>query len=134
MATKLEAQNRNPDHRQDRTNPLLINVETGMLLPNTPLLRRHPKMRLYTADKDLPVEERMRWLSGATKRAAAPKVINSVEEENTFDMGKATKDELIVFAFDNFQVTLPSALSPKQLRTEIAKLAAAAESAEELAG
>ena len=127
MATKQEAQNRNPDHRQDRTNPFLINVETGMLLPNTPLLRRHPKMRLYTADTDLPLDERMRWLSGATKRAAAPKVINSVEEESTFDMGRATKDEIIAFAYENFAVTLPSALSVKQLRAELARLAAAAE-------
>ena len=129
---KLEVVNRNPDHKQDRVNPFLINTETGHVFPNTPLLRKEPNMRLYTADVNMPLEERMRWLSGATKRMASPKVINTVEDDRVFDMAAATKDELIVFAFENYNVTLPNSLSVKHLRDQVSKLANAAH-AEDLA-
>jgi hypothetical protein len=102
--------------KQDRTNPHVINIEDGRLMPNTPRLRIHPKYRVYTGPKDADVGTRMRWLEGATK---TPKIVNTMAEADAFDVGTATLDEMQVFALENFGLVLDTKKPMKTLRKEI---------------
>lgn len=115
--------------KQDRTNPHVINIEDGRLMPNTPRLRIHPLYRVYTGPKNADVGTRMRWLEGQT-RAGTPKLTNSKEAEDTFDVGTATADELVMFGLEHFGLTLDGKKPLKVLRKEIMDAAEKAEKAE----
>lgn len=82
---------------QDKKHPHVIHIDDGRLMPNVAKLRVHPKYRVYHGPIDASPEDRLRWLD-ANMRAPRPKIVNSQESSDTFDIGKATKDELIVFA------------------------------------
>jgi hypothetical protein len=121
-----EANSRTGKKKQDRDNPMVINIEDGRLMPNTPRLRAHKQYRVYSGPLDASVPQRMKWLEGALKQLPR-RVVNSAPEE-VFDIGTATADDLVVFAMENYGATLDPAHPLKKLRTEVAKLAAAAES------
>lgn len=82
---------------QDKQRPFLINRKNGRLLPNVARLRTHPDMQPYTGNVRASLEERMRYLRTGTFRQV---VDTSVTDETPFDVGTATKDELIAFAFN----------------------------------
>lgn len=119
--------------KQDRTNPMVINVEDGRLMPNTPRLRIHPLYRVYTGDIKADLGTRMRWLEGLA-RSGAPKLTNSKEAEDTFDVGTATVDDLVMFALEHFGLKLDPKKPMKALRREVMDAAEAAEKADRANG
>jgi hypothetical protein len=109
--------------RQDKTNPFLIHIEDGRLLPNTARTRKHPKYRVYTGDIRASQEERMAFIhSGIGGSINRPKVTNSAAEADEFDVGRATKDEMIVFAMQQFGVSLTADTDIRTMRKQIMQL------------
>jgi len=124
-ASNLEdAAGRSSKRRQDKTNPFVIHIENGRLMPNTPRLRTHAMYRVYGGALDAPLPERMAWLKGMQRMPR--KVVNTAPQD-VFDIGTATADDLVMFALEEYGATLDLALSLKKLRTKVAELAAAAE-------
>lgn len=138
MITEQQEQNlqsandRRTAKRQDRTNPHVINVNDGRLMPNTQRLRQHKEYRVYTGPSNADLPTRMRWLEGMRRRA--PKIIDSSTDaaDEPFDIGKATKEDIAVFAMENFGKVFDLSLPLKTMREELKKLADA-EAVQELA-
>ena len=91
----LAAANQRAKFKQDKTNPHVVNIEDGRLMPNIPGLRKHPMYRVYAGPKTDNPSERLRWLEGQS-RAGKAKLVNSKTEEDTFDVGTAKADCLRV--------------------------------------
>lgn len=121
------ANDRSSKKRQDRVNPMVIHIENARLMPNTPRLRVHKDYRVYTGNPTDDLETRKRWLKGVDRRT--PKVIDSTPDVAPFDVGTATADDLVMFAFENYGKVLDSALPPKKLREAVKALADAEASA-----
>ncbi len=120
--TNLAAATQRAKKKQDKTNPMVIHTTSGRLMPNTIRLRAHKDYRVYDGDINAPLSERMRWLEGRSKHWA-PKVVNSKEAEDLFDVGTATIDELVIFAVEQWGAALDPAKPAKVLRKEVMALA-----------
>jgi len=120
-----DANSRTGKKKQDRENPMVIHVEDGRLMPNTPRLRVHPMYRVYGGSLDASLPERMAWLKGMMRMPR--KVVNTAPADEAFDIGTATADDLVLFALEEFGQVLDPTLPLKKLRTRVAELAAAAE-------
>lgn len=109
--------------QQDAKTPFLINRENGRLLPNVARTAKHPKMMPYTGSVKASLEERMRWIrTGGARRnvtASAP-----VVELPPFDVSTATREELVAFGKEEFNLDLNVKAPAHILRNQI--LAAAA--------
>jgi len=108
--------------RQNKQVPWLIR-DDGLIVPNVPLVAKKQNFRPYHGDIKAPLEDRMRYLQNLGSRR---RVINSAvlaDEEAPFDIAKATKDELISFAQDQFGEILDPALHLNKMRSMVAKLA-----------
>ena len=125
----LAAANARSKKKQDKANPMVININNGRLMPNTPRLRAHKDYRVYSGKLDASVPERMKWLAGALKQLPT-KVVNSKEAEDTFDVGTASVDDLVIFAMEQWAVTLDPSKPIKKLRAEVVALAEKAAQAE----
>lgn len=125
------ANDRSSKKRQDKTNPMVIHIENGRLMPNTPRLRAHKDYRVYTGDINANLITRMQWLAGA--RRSTPKIIDSTAAAPVFDIGTASPDDLIMFAFENYGQVLEPALPPKKLREAVKALAEAEAATTDLA-
>ena len=102
---------------QDKRHPMLINIKDGRMIPNVPKLRGHPNYRVYMGDPTASKEERLRVLhtQGLLESAAIvdsgprgvpqPGPIESPEGE-PFDVAKAQREELKIFAKQNYGVDL----------------------------
>lgn len=109
--------------KQDPSTPFLIHRENGRLMPNTVLLRKHKDYRPYTGSVKASHEERMLFLRTGSSR---PRMVNSVPEEAEaapFDLGKATKDEIVAFAFTEFGAAFDPGTDIRTLRKQLAALA-----------
>lgn len=99
--------------KQDAKVPFLINIHDGRLFPNIAKLRKGntakfgQNYRPYHGPAKATLEQRMQYLRSESTTApgvsAAPVVIDSetdtyVPPPPPFDIGKASKDELIAFA------------------------------------
>lgn len=97
--------------KQDAKTPFLINITDGRLFPNIAKLRKGntakfgQNYRPYHGPVKATLEQRMQYLRSESGTAvpAAPTVIDSetdayVPPPPPFDIGKATKEELITFA------------------------------------
>lgn len=115
--------------KQDKTNPMVVNIEDGRLMPNTPRLRVHPQYRVYAGPKDADAAGRLRWLEGQS-RGGKTKLVNSKADEDTFDVGTATADEMVIFALENYGLKLDPKKPLKTLRKELMEAAAKAEKIE----
>lgn len=115
------ANDRSSKKRQDKTNPHVIHVDNGRLMPNTPRLREHKDYRVYTGPKGADLPTRMRWLAGAQRRA--PALIDSSEASETFDLGKASAADLVMFAFENYGKVLDENTPLLELRKAIKAMA-----------
>lgn len=107
--------------RQDQRVPFLIR-DDGVLFPNVPLIAKKPNFRPYRGDIKAPLEERMKFLRGVSGR----RVINTevvADEEAPFDIAKASKDDLIKFAADEFGEIIDPADHLNKIRSQVAKLA-----------
>lgn len=111
--------------KQDQKTPFLIHQKDGRLMPNTPLLRKHKDYRPFTGSVKASLDERMLFLATGSTRS---RVINSAPEEEEdlppFDIGKATKDEMVAFAYTEFGAVLDPTKPIRDLRREIQALAA----------
>lgn len=108
--------------KQDLAMPFLINRKDGRLMPNTELMRKHADYRPYTGSVKASLSERMLFLSSGATR---PRMINSTPEDEPepFDIGKATKGELVDFAFNEFGAALDETADIRTLRKQLASLA-----------
>jgi hypothetical protein len=111
--------------KQDKTHPHLVNVKDGRLMPNTPKLREMADYRVYDGPIDGTREQRLAWVKKVIARNPV-KIVNTQVEES-FDIGKASKDDLVTFAYEQWGQTLDIAKPLKVLRDEVAKLAGAGE-------
>lgn len=111
--------------KQDKTHPHLINIKDGRLMPNTPKLRLLPDYRVYDGPIDGTRAQRMGWIKQAISRAPVKIVNTAPVEAAVFDIGKASKDDLITFAFERWGKTLDASKTLALLRTEVAALAQA---------
>lgn len=98
--------------KQDAKTPFLINIHDGRLFPNIAKLRKGNtakfglNYRPYHGPAKATLEQRMQYLRSETSvpgAPAAPIVIDSetdtyVPPPPPFDIGKASRDELITFA------------------------------------
>jgi len=106
--------------KQDATNPMVINIHDGRLMPNTPRLRTHKDYRVYTGDINATLPDRMRWLTG-TKRQPI-RVVNTQEATNEFDLGSASKEDIVTFAFEEYGAVLEPTQDIRKLRKEVIRL------------
>lgn len=108
--------------RQDKQVPFLIR-DDGVLMPNVPLIAKKPNFRPYHGDVAASLEERMQYLKGIPSRR---RVINSAvlaDQEAPFDIAKASKDDLIKFAEEEYGYTVDPATHLNKIRSDVAKLA-----------
>ncbi len=123
-----DAAGRSAKRRQDKTNPMVIHIENGRLMPNTPGLRKHPMYRVYGGALDAPLPERMNWLKGMMRMPR--QVVNTAPAE-VFDIGTATADDLVTFAFEEYGSVLDAKLPINKLRRTVAAMAEAANASTE---
>lgn len=115
--------------RQDKRVPFLIHIDDGRLMPHTPLIAKNPKYRPYLGKHDASEAERrayLKTLSNYGMPAARPVDTSPVGEtapQEPFVVAKATREELIAFAFDQFQVALDASEHLNALRAKVVKLA-----------
>lgn len=113
--------------KQDPKMPFLIHRVDGRLMPNTPLLRKHKDYMPFTGSVRASIEERKLFLSTGSTRA---RVVNSAPEDSEsepFDIGRATKEELVAFAFTEFGAALDPTIDIRTLRKQIQTLAKSGE-------
>lgn len=116
------AQARAARSKQDAKQPFVINRNDGRLMPNTPLLRKHKDYMPYTGSVKASLDERMNFIRTGSSRS---RVIDSTPEEvlPPFDVGAATKEELVAFAAAEFGVALSVDQDIRTLRKKIVSLA-----------
>lgn len=108
--------------RQNKLHPWLIR-DDGMIVPNVPLVAKKSNFRPYHGDIKASIEDRMRYLQNLGSKR---RVINSAvaaDEEAPFDIAKATKDDLIAFAADQYGEILDPALHLNKMRSIVANRA-----------
>lgn len=108
--------------RQNKAVPFLIR-DDGLLMPNVPLIAKKQNFRPYHGDVKWSLEQRLEYLKGQqTKR----RVINTAavaDDEAPLDIAKATKEELIAFALDEFVHVIEPDTHLNKVRSIVAKLA-----------
>jgi hypothetical protein len=108
-------------YKQDPKVPLLINLKDGRLLPNSINVRELPDYRPYTGNPKATLAERMVFIASSVG-GTRTRVINSEENEApVFDLGKASKDEIIAFAFQEFGMVLSESTDIRTLRRQVAE-------------
>lgn len=106
--------------RQNKQVPFVIR-DDGVLFPNVPLIAAKQRFRPYHGKLDASLEERQEYLKGLAPRR---RVVNTApDEEPPFDIARATKDELIQFAENEFGYTIDPAEHLNKVRSAVAKLA-----------
>jgi len=116
-------------NRQNKQTPFCIHVKDGRLMPNVPEILAHPDYRPYKGNYKASLDERMAYLrsggfGGAGKRAVVmPADDEPAVEQEPFDIAKASKEELVAFAFDQWTEVLSVDTHLTTLRSQVAKLA-----------
>lgn len=90
--------------------------EDGMLFPNVPLVAKKRNFRPYHGDLKAPLEDRIRAYNGQHRVRA---IVNSKEDEGPFDIGKAAKDEIVAFAFEEYGLVLDPADDVRTVRKKL---------------
>lgn len=109
---------------QDKTVPMLINIKDGRLIANSLNVRANPDYRPYGGRLDASLQERLAYIASSVG-SSRTRVINSAPEAATFDLGKATKAEIITFAMEEYGMVLSDETDVRTLRKQV--LAAAGE-------
>ena len=107
--------------RQDKKTPFLIHVDDARLIPNVEKLRKHPKYRVYTGPAGAKEAERRAWLDSMSGSGALHR--QAIVESKPFDISKASVDELVMFASDQYGVLLDPKEHHNKLRAQLRKLA-----------
>ena len=111
--------------KQDEKNPFLIHRENGRLLPNIAILRKNPKLMPYNGSVKASLDERMRFVRTGTTRQVVD-TSGSDALQPPFDVGTASKDDLIAFAFNEFGLTLNPNTPVHAMRRQVVAAANAA--------
>jgi hypothetical protein len=131
--------------KQDKKVPFLIHVHDGRLVPNVPqlggdgkLVPPNPLYRPFRGNPKASLDERMAYLaSGQGATGAVQTVTRTVVlapedvdpdltgDDAPFDIGKASREELVRFALDTYGVALSETTHLTRLRSEVNKLARA---------
>lgn len=109
-----EARMRN---RQSKNPPFLIR-DDGMLYPNVPLVAKKNNFRPYHGDPKASLDERMRYLSGQASR----RKVTYTPVDEPFELGKATADEVVAFAMEEFGAVLDVGTPIDKLRKQCYEL------------
>jgi len=104
--------------RQDKRTPFLINQDDGRLYPNTALVAKNPKYRPYHGDVRASEAERMAYLAGR-ETSTRRKVVLDPEP---FNLSRATADEIVSFAMEEYGAALDADQDINDLRAECFKL------------
>lgn len=113
-------------YAQDKKIPMLINIHDGRLIANSVAIRgdgtdSHPAntdYRLYTGSLSATLEERMAFISSSIGGSRS-RVVDTSVEAPTFDLGTATKEEIIAFAFTEFGMVLSENTDIRTLRKNV---------------
>lgn len=108
--------------RQNKEIPFLIR-DDGLLLPNVPLIAKKQNFRPYRGALNASLAERLEYLKGIPGRRRVINTATVPDEEAPFDIAKATKDELIKFAEEEFGEIVDPATHLNKIRSMVAKLA-----------
>lgn len=111
------ALNARSSRRQNKAQPWLIR-DDGQIFPNVPLLAKRKNMRVYTGDIKAPLEERMRYLQGMPGKRRI-----TFDEPEPFNITKASKEELVAFAFDEYSEVIEPTEHINKVRAMVCKLA-----------
>jgi hypothetical protein len=117
--TEEKLSNARNRRRQSRECPLLIR-DDGMLFPNVPLVAKKQNFRPYRGDPKASLAERMRYLQGFSQRRQV--VFNPEADAAPFELGKATADEIVAFAMEEYGAVLDAAKPLPDLRQECYRL------------
>lgn len=104
---------------QDKKIPLCINIHDGRLVPNVKNTRENPDYRPYMGDPNADVRTRLAALSVGQRPSVRVVASKPVIDVTTFDVSTATKDELTVFAFDEFGLVLEPTTHIATMRKQI---------------
>lgn len=108
--------------RQNKAVPWLIR-DDGMIFPNVPLIAKKQNFRPYHGDPGAPLPERMKYLQGFSMQRRRVVMSSPVVEPEPFDIAKATKEELIEFAMEEYSHPIDPDTHLNKVRAEVAKLA-----------
>lgn len=108
--------------RQNKTQPWLIR-DDGMIYPNTPLTAKNTRFRIYHGDVKASLEDRMRYLQNLGSKRRVINSATAADDEAPFDIAKASKEQLIEFAQEQYGEILDPALHLNKMRSMVAKLA-----------
>lgn len=123
MAVNEEALSRSMQPKQDKKVPLCINIHDGRLIANVKNVRDNINYRPYRGNPNASLEERMAYISSSLVTGGRARVINtSDEDQEVFDLGKATKPELIAFALKEFNTPLSEGSDIRTLRKQVQAL------------
>jgi hypothetical protein len=123
---------------QNRKTPFLINAVDGRLVPNiltrdektgeqfSRIMRHNSNYRPFHGDPKASREERLAYVDSnlGAVRSAAGSALGDLAGEPAFDIGRASKDELVTFAADEYGAVLSAATDIRTLRKQVADLAA----------
>lgn len=101
-------------NRQDKKTPLLINRDNLRLMPNTPLIAKRPQYMPYDGKATDDEETRRSYVEGGFTRRR-----QVVMEEEPFEIAKASKDELVAFALDQYGLALDASKGIAALRKDL---------------
>ena|ERR1700747_2988654 len=104
---------------QDKKVPMLININDGRLIANSLNTRANSDYRPYTGSLKASREERMAFIRSAIGGARTRLINSAPDEEPTFDLGKATKAEIIAFAMDEYALVLDDKTDIRTLRNQV---------------
>ena len=104
--------------RQSRECPLLIR-DDGMLFPNVPLVAKKQNFRPYRGDPRASLQDRLRYLQGFSQRR---QVVFDPAPDAPFELSKATADEIVAFAMEEYGAVLDPATPLPELRQECYRL------------
>jgi hypothetical protein len=123
---------RSAKRRQDKENPMVVNINDGRLMPNVKMLREHPDYRIYRGPDTKDAKVRLQWLNGELKRT--PIKVTNTKADAVFDVGTATRDDIIVFMMEEYGITVKPETPMSTMRQMVVraadKAAAAAQAAE----
>jgi len=107
-AEALETRHANARRRrQDKQDPLLICIEDGALFPNVPNIRKKATFIVYRGDPKANLDERMAYVKSMKGGHIGRRGVINTQE--AFDIGKATKEELVDFALTEYDTELKDA-------------------------
>lgn len=101
-------------NQQDKRCPLLIR-DDGMLMPNTPKLRMKPRMLPYHGPRNASLDERLQYIANFGKTQRRQVVYQPSEP---FDLGKASAEEILAFAADEYGAVLDPETPLNKLREQ----------------